>query len=143
MITRETIVDDFLNIEIQPMQAPESFKLSRGIAGAILEISHALTVLDAENKVLGIAGVTETRPGTAFVWVFLAASAGRHMLGLTRLLKRAMHENTRGYQFVETLVRTDFWPGHRWARMFGFECVQQRRSQDPDGNFEDLYRRAA
>ena len=143
MITRETIVDDFLNIEIQPMQAPESFKLNRGIAGSILEISHALTVLDAENEVLGIAGVTETRPDTAFVWVFLAASAGKHMLGLTRLLKRAMRENTRNYKTIETLVRSDFGPGHRWARLFGFECVQQRRSKDPDGNFEDLYRRAA
>ena len=143
MITRETIVDDFLNIEIQPMQAPESFKLSRGIAGAILEISHALTVLDAENKVLGIAGVTETQPGTAFVWVLLDKNASAHMLGLTRLLKWAMRENTRNYKTIETLVRSDFGPGHRWAKMFGFACVQPGRSKDPDGNLEDLYRRAA
>ena len=143
MITRETIVDDFLNIEIQPMQAPESFKLSRGIAGAILEISHALTVLEAENAPLAIAGATETAPDTVFVWVLLSTLAGRHMLALTRILKRAMHENTRGYDFVETLVRADFGPGHRWAMMFGFECVRRWHSKDPDGNMEDLYRRAA
>ena len=143
MITRETIVDDFLNIEIQPMQAPESFKLSRGIAGAILEISHALTVLDAENRVMAIAGVIEKRPGVASVWVLLARDAGRRMLAITRFLKWAMRENTRGYKIVETLVRADFAPGHRWAGMFGFECVERGISQDPDGNLEDLYRRAA
>ena len=143
MTTRETIVDDFLNIEIQPMQAPESFKLSRGIAGAILEISHALTVLDAAGRTLAIAGVTETRPDTAFVWVLLDKNASAHMLGLTRLLKWAMRENTRNYKTIETLVRSDFGPGHRWAKMFGFECVQPGRSKDPDGNTEDLYRRAA
>lgn len=143
MTTRETIVDDFLNIEIQPMQATESFKLNRGIAGSILEISHALTVLDAEKTPLAIAGVTETGSDTVFVWVLLSARAKKHMLALTRILKQAMHDNTRGYKFVETLVRSDFGPGHRWAKMFGFECVQPGRSRDPDGNLEDLYRRAA
>ena len=143
MITRETIVDDFLNIEIQPMQALRGFAFNPRVAGAILRISHALTVLDAAGRTLAIAGVTETRPDTAFVWVLLDKNASAHMLGLTRLLKWAMRENTRNYKTIETLVRSDFGPGHRWARLFGFECVQQRRSKDPDGNFEDLYRRAA
>lgn len=142
-MTRATIADDFMSIDIQPMQAPEGFKLDKGMAESILEISHALTALDAENRVMAIAGVTEAGPGVAFVWVFLAATAGRHMLALTRLLQRAMRDNTAGYDFVETLVRADFGPGHRWARMFGFECVQPGRSRDPDGNLEDLYRRAA
>ena len=143
MIVRQAKAEDFDLMEVQPMQALRSIKIDLGVGYAALRISHALTVLEAENVPLAIAGVTETGPDTVFVWVLLSGRAGKHMLGLTRILKRAMHENTRGYKFVETLVRSDFGPGHRWARLFGFECVQQRRSKDPDGNFEDLYRRAA
>ena len=143
MIARAAVAEDFLHIEIQPMQTLRGVVLNMSMAKAVLKISHALTVLDAKNRVLAIAGVTETQPDTIFVWVFLSKDAGRYMLGLTRLLRRAMRENTRGYKTIETLVRSDFGPGHRWARLFGFECVQQRRSKDPDGNFEDLYRRAA
>ena len=143
MTARETTIEDFLHLEIQTMQALRGFAFNPRVAGAILRISHALTVLDAAGRTLAIAGVTETRPDTAFVWVLLDKNASAHMLGLTRLLKWAMRENTRNYKTIETLVRSDFGPGHRWARLFGFECVQQRRSKDPDGNFEDLYRRAA
>ena len=143
MIARAAVAEDFLHIEIQPMQTLRGVVLNMSMAKAVLKISHALTVLDAKNRVLAIAGVTETQPDTIFVWVFLSKDAGRYMLGLTRLLRRAMRENTRGYKTIETLVRSDFGPGHRWAKMFGFECVQPGRSKDPDGNTEDLYRRAA
>ena len=143
MIVRRAISDDFGLMDIQPMQALKSIKIDLGVGCAALRISHALTVLDAENRPLAIAGVTETAPDTVFVWVLLSGRASKHMLTITRILKRAMHENTQGYKFVETLVRSDFGPGHRWAKMFGFECVQPGRSKDPDGNTEDLYRRAA
>ena len=143
MIARAAVAEDFLHIEIQPMQTLRGVVLNMSMAKAVLKISHALTVLDAKNRVLAIAGVTETQVDTIFVWVFLSKDAGRHMLGLTRLLRRAMRENTRGYKTIETLVRSDFGPGHRWAKMFGFACVQPGRSRDPDGNLEDLYRRAA
>ena len=143
MIARAAVAEDFLHIEIQPMQTLRGVVLNMSMAQAVMKISHALTVLDAKNRVLAIAGVTETQPDTIFVWVFLSKDAGRYMLGLTRLLRRAMRENTRGYKTIETLVRSDFGPGHRWAKMFGFACVQPGRSRDPDGILEDLYRRAA
>ena len=143
MIVRQAIVDDFVRLDLQPMQALEALKMDAAIGDLILRTSHAMTVLEAENAPLAIAGATETAPDTVFVWVLLSTLAGRHMLALTRILKRAMHENTRGYDFVETLVRADFGPGHRWAMMFGFECVRRWHSKDPDGNMEDLYRRAA
>ena len=143
MMARAAVAEDFSHIEIQPMQALRGFDLNLATGIMILKVSHALTLLDAENKVVAIAGVVEKRPGVASVWVLLAKDAGRRMLAVTRFLKWAMRENTRNYKTIETLVRSDFGPGHRWARLFGFECVQQRRSKDPDGNFEDLYRRAA
>ena len=143
MIVRQAIVDDFVRLDLQPMQALRSVDLNLVVGRMALRISHALTVLDAEKTPLSIAGVTETGSDTVFVWVLLSARAKKHMLALTRILKQAMHDNTRGYKFVETLVRSDFGPGHRWAKMFGFECVQPGRSKDPDGNTEDLYRRAA
>ena len=143
MIIRQAKAEDFDLMDVQPMQALRSIKIDLGVGCAALRISHALTVLDAENVPLAIAGVTETAPDTVFVWVLLSRLAGKHMLAITRILKQAMHENTQGYKFVETLVRSDFGPGHRWAGMFGFECVEPGRSKDPDGNTEDLYRRAA
>ena len=143
MMARAAVAEDFSHIEIQPMQALRGFDFNLATGIMILEVSHALTLLDAENRVMAIAGVIEKRPGVASVWVLLARDAGRHMLAITRFLKWAMRENTRGYKTIETLVRSDFGPGHRWAKMFGFACVQPGRSKDPDGNLEDLYRRAA
>ena len=143
MIIRAAIAEDFAGIEIQPMQALRGFNLNLATGIMILKVSHALTLLDAENRVMAIAGVIEKQPDVVSVWVLLAADAGRHMLAITRFLKWAMRENTRGYEIIETLVRADFAPGRRWAGMFGFECVERGISQDPDGNLEDLYRRAA
>ena len=143
MMARAAVAEDFSHIEIQPMQALRGFDLNLATGIMILKVSHALTLLDAENRVMAIAGVIEKQPDVVSVWVLLAADAGRHMLAITRFLKWAMRENTRGYKTIETLVRSDFGPGHRWAKMFGFACVQPGRSKDPDGNLEDLYRRAA
>lgn len=143
MIVRQAIAEDFAKLDLQPMQALEALKMDAAIGDLILRTSHAMTVLEAENAPLAIAGATETAPDTVFVWVLLSTLAGKHMLALTRILKRAMDENTRGYEFVETLVRSDFGHGHRWAVMFGFDRVWPGRSRDPDGNAEDLYRRAA
>ena len=143
MMARAAVAEDFSHIEIQPMQALRGFNLNLATGIMILKVSHALTLLDAENRVMAIAGVIEKQPDVVSVWVLLAADAGRHMLAITRFLKWAMRENTRGYEIIETLVRADFAPGRRWAGMFGFECVERGISQDPDGNLEDLYRRAA
>lgn len=141
MTIRATIPEDFVAIELQPMQILRNFPLNPDTVAAILRISHALTLLDPDGRVVGMAGVIEKRPNVASVWVYLAAWAGKHMLAVTRFLKWAMRANTQGYAAIETLVRSDFAPGHRWAKMFGFECVQRGSSQDSDGNLEDLYRR--
>lgn len=143
MTIRETIAADFAAIDVQDTQILRGLCLTEDVGAAVLEKSNALTILNDHGACMCIAGVIEVGPATASVWVILAGWAGRHMPAITKILKWAMEQNTRGYKTVETVVRSDFLNGHRWARLFGFVKVREQYCTDPDGNFEDLYRRAA
>ena len=59
MMARAAVAEDFSHIEIQPMQALRGFDLNLATGIMILKVSHALTLLDAENRVMAIAGVIE------------------------------------------------------------------------------------
>lgn len=141
MIVRESVPNDFFCIDWQPAQEVEAFSVMN-VAEEVLSKTHALTVLNDNGACMAMAGLFEVGKDTAFVWVFLSRWAGRYMFGLTKLLKEAMIANACNYKFIETSVRSDFKPGHRWAKLCGFELVEEKYNNDPEGNAMDLYRRA-
>lgn len=140
MIVRESTLADFYSIDLQESQK----HLSRFFPQAIEDVlvrCNSLTILNDNGACMALAGVTEKDKETAVVWVLLAGWAGRHMFGLTKLLKKLMAANTEGYRQIETVVYSDFKAGHRWARLFGFELLQKEYIHDAAGRPEDLYRR--
>ena len=97
---------------------------------AELELGRNWTaVVDGDPVACG--GAVEQWPGRNMVWLYSGKMCATHMLWLTReALKIVAAIPGR----LELTVRHDFAPGHRWARMLGFEIeTPVLRAYAPDG----------
>ena len=104
-----------------------------------LEQGHAYTGFK-NGTVLICAGVMPIWKGRGLAWAYVAQQAGRHMVELTKNVKRVL--DTLPFNRIEAAVDVDFKPGHRWARLLGFELeVERMRKFRPDGGDSALYAR--
>ena len=132
--------EHFWAMDVQPAQArvrahatPEEI--------ASLEKHDAFTALVGDNPVMcfGWVPVYEHR---AIVWALIAASAGPHFVGLTRIAKTVV--NGLAFRRLEMEVDCEFEQGHRWAKMLGFELEAERlRGHRMDGGDSSIYARVA
>ena len=73
-----------------------------------------------EGRIVVCTGLIHVWPGRSIAWAFIADDIGVHgMVSLTRAVQRFL--NLRLNERIEAAVEADFLPGHRWARMLGFE----------------------
>lgn len=108
--------------------------------GGQFEVSlPALAQLEGENSWTGIvdgrvlvcAGTIEQWPGRHQAWAYVARGTLPHMAWITDEVKKAV-ERVKGR--IEFTVRKDFAPGHRWARLLGFEVeAPLLRAYGPEG----------
>ncbi|ARS27613.1 hypothetical protein [Sphingomonas sp. KC8] len=112
---------DLTRIRVQAEQSIET------MGGAALTVEHgdylaaagpAYTVLRHRVPVVA-AGVVENDAYHATAWAVLSGDIGVGIVALTRAIGRFLACDE--YVRVDTLVRTDFVRGHRWARMLGFQ----------------------
>lgn len=129
---------DFLEIQLQPMQARVTF------TGQTLEHAQGLAQSDesftavAGSEVIACIGVIRYWEGRRFIWGYLAESAGRCLRPLTREVKRWLTE--RGQGRIETAIDPQFANSVQWARLLGFEREGTMREWIPGKDF-DLYAR--
>jgi len=71
------------------------------------------------GKIVICAGVVNLWQGRGSAWALLAGDAGKCMRQIHREVERFL--DGCGIRRVEAYVHPDFEPGHRWARMLGFE----------------------
>lgn len=71
------------------------------------------------------AGVIDASHGRGIAWALLSQDAGKHMVRLTREIKKFL--DNCAFSRIETTVQGDFVEGHRWAQMLGF------KNETPDG----------
>lgn len=103
---------------------------------------EAWTFLDDAGNVVGMVGAVSTHERCAFIWTFAGAGSGRHMLRITRFMRRwlAMLDCVR----LEATVVKDFRAGHRWMRLLGFKRETTRPMKRWDGVSDfHLYARIA
>lgn len=72
-----------------------------------------------DGKVIAMAGVYEVHKHIGMVWAILGEGSEKHMLAMTRAIKNWL--DNWDCARLETAVRVDFYEGHRWAKMLGFE----------------------
>ena len=140
MMIKPTQSFDFVHIHPQDEQARDLVQYTLEYGRKVLAACQAATITDDDGTPVAIVGVVVVHPGRAQVWTMLAQNAGQHMLGLTRAIKKLL-KGFADYDRVEATVRTDFAPGHRWARLVGFERECTMRCFGPDGQDYDLYAR--
>lgn len=129
---------DFLEIQLQPMQAQITF------TGQTLEHAQGLAQSDeaftaiAGAEVIACIGVIRYWEGRRFIWAYLAASAGQHLRPLTREIRRWLTYHGQGR--VETAIDPQFANSVQWAALLGFQCEGTMREWIPGKDF-DLYAR--
>jgi hypothetical protein len=94
----------------------------------------AITVV-ANNRPILCAGRVPTPQGWE-TWTIMAEEAGKHMVRLYKIAKRAM-ACCDGE--IKVYVRNDFRQGHRWAGLFGFKLVEVKPGMMPGGYDAAIY----
>lgn len=117
---------------VQPMLADPTYGES------LVEAGPAYSAVDGD-AVFACAGLFPLWDGRACAWALIAAEAGQHFVAIHKAVRRAL--TLHAFRRVETVVRTDFAAGHRWARMLGFQREATMRGYAPDGHDYDLYAR--
>lgn len=92
-----------------------------------------------DGKIICCAGVVELWKGRASAWALLSWDAGQSMRPLHREVQRFL--DRCDIRRVEAYVYPGFEPGHRWARMLGFEREGFMRAFHLDGSDMVMYAR--
>lgn len=88
------------------------------------------TVTDDSGWVAAACGYHEIFPTYAVAWALLAEGLRHFHLPLTRLVRDRIASAT--YPRIEALIRADYPPAARWARMVGLTPVASIRKAGPD-----------
>lgn len=131
--------EHLLEIELQAAQqkARDWLCLERA---RLAEGPNAYTA-KVDGRVIVCAGVVQGMQGQGVAWAFISHDAGKHMLAITRAVKRYLV--VCPYERVEAVVDEGFDAGHRWLESLGFELETPKpmRKSRPDGGSSYLYAR--
>jgi len=96
------------------------------------------TVIDG-SEIVGVGGICDAWPGRGIGWCGLSRHAGRHMIPLTRLIRR-VHDSLN-YRRIEMYAEAGNPRAERWAVLLGFhlETPEPMRAFLPDGKDAMLY----
>jgi hypothetical protein len=96
----------------------------------------------AGGLVVGAAGVTRVWPGRGVAWALMYALPRPAWLAATRMAAHTLDAAHRqGLRRIDASVARDFAPGHRWARLLGFQPYALLRAYGPDGRDHIGYER--
>lgn len=133
-------------LSLRPQQAQSEAACDAGerlrTARMLQQQGQAWAVVSGDGEVLALAGVAQQWEGRGLAWCLLSESAGRHMIGLTRIVGRYL--GALDYRRLEMYVDAQFGAGCRWAEMLGFknETPEGMVGFLPNGNRAFMYGRA-
>lgn len=126
-------------LRLQPSQEYLSAFVGRpGYGQELVEAGPCYTVR-RDGKIICCAGVINLWTGRASAWALLSWDAGKSMRALHREVLKFLDRCE--IRRVEAYVYPDFEPGHRWARMLGFEREGFMRAFHLDGSDVVMYAR--
>ncbi len=108
------------------------------MAGALEAAEHTYTVVSATGRVLLCGGIAMFWAGTGEAWAYFDPVCKTEFLALHRAVKRFL--DTAPIRRIQAAVEIPFMPGHRWARLLGFELEAQcLRGYLPNGSDCAMY----
>lgn len=125
-----------LTIKLQPMQAGSLAAIDPSYAENLARVGQAYSVVEGELVVF-CGGIAPIWSGRSMLWALVSDQACKHMLFITRGVKRfiELHQGGR----IETIVRSDFKQAHRWAKMLGLNWHHHEERYLPGGLDADIY----
>lgn len=137
MDVRPFHVEHLKAMQLQPSQAGRAHLLK----GEVLDFLSGLEAYTAfvGDKPMACCGLVDIWPGRAMAWAFIAEDVGRHMVGVTKAVRRFL--DLKAPRRCEMYVDAGFEPGYRWAELLGFTREGYLRAFDADGRDQVLYAR--
>jgi len=129
---------DIEELSLQPSQEFLSPFVGRPGYGQELADAGPCYTAREGGRIVCCAGLVNLWEGRASAWALLSADSGRCMISIHRAV--AEFFDGCGIERVEAYVVPDFMPGHRWARMLGFEREGRMRAFQR-GQDMDMYAR--
>lgn len=126
---------------IEPVFAETQYKLFATPALAkALEGPFAYTAM-ANGRPVAAAGLANKWVDYWVAWAYMSADAGKHMVPITRAVRRILPELPKGR--IEAATPISYGAGCRWLEMLGFKCEtpEGMAHYTPDGKTFSLYSR--
>jgi hypothetical protein len=139
MDVRKFHVEHLQRMRLQPAQQHLAPRLNDETLEFLAGL-EAYTVM-VEDEPIACAGLMEIWPGRAMAWSYLSATAGAHMLGVTRAVRAFL--DLKAPRRTELYVDAGFEAGRRWAELLGFRCETPEPMAyfEADGRAQYLYSR--
>jgi len=107
----------FEDLKEEPSVAPLTSYLSTPHLEALEQAPFAYSILK-DKRAIACGGVAEYWPGRGEAWMLLSPM-GPDFLAVTRIVSRFL--SVCPVNRIEAAVEVDFEPGHRWAKLLGFQ----------------------
>lgn len=93
------------------------------------------TALDAENHVVGAAGLVRIFPGTWEGWAYTTPLFQKYGIQVHRMAKRMLDEHFAqpDVRRIQCIVDAKYYDAMRWAEALGFKCESYLVSYGPEG----------
>lgn len=121
------------SIRRQSMQ--QAHKMAEFTGEELESVSEAITGM-VGGQVIFCVGRCRQWEGRYILWAILSEDACKHMLAITRAVKRALLLCAGR---LEIQVRSDFPEGRRWASMLGFKLETVAHRFLPGGGDAHIY----
>lgn len=107
--------------------------------GRMLQGDNAWTLIVPPSTIIACIGLVPEDTDRAFAWALLSPGAGAHLSSIHKKIQRFL--KLCPYTRMETVVESDFKPGHRWMELLGFEREGTLKHFYRAGEHVDLYAR--
>jgi hypothetical protein len=119
MEIRPYVPDDFLAIDLQPMQKILSFGGQTEDCARGLHQSQEAYTVTIDGEVMACIGLVEFWPGRRMAWAYLSGRIGRQMVELTWKIRRWLRYHGEGR--IEAYIDPKHAAAERWAMLLGFQ----------------------
>jgi len=132
--------EHLMNIDLQEGQAYLSGFITPEQAQALEEEDWSYTGMIGDTPI-ACAGILPMWQGRGLAWAYISCNAAKqNFVAVHKSISRALQACY--LQRIEMTVDCEFEPGHRWARLLGFELEAERmKAYRPDGGDCSLYAR--
>jgi hypothetical protein len=140
LLIRPMAPADLLAIDPQAAQA-DVWRMQdlADVAVDLLRAGEAMTVRDADGRVLLIGGVRPVHDECLWLWSILSGQIGARMVALSRAVARWL--DGHGVRRLQFTCAVEHEEGLRWAALLGFQMEARLQAFGEDGGDHLLFAR--